>query len=278
MLRKALVLFLLTGPWLCFGQDPISEKDCDYFLDSETPQVLFKSFYPNFTDNPCLSGSMKKHMAPWLLPLKHKMKPILDKLFANPKVINSEKSLSKAGFKILFSQKRSKIRVIGHSKLPGYLIKLYPNSEQRLLSSGWKRLTIRCVVAKKIKSIIARNKIHHFVVADKWVYPLPYNKHQKDAQPVVLLVKNMNIYNRHDTTRAWQHHASHTVLRELYKILGRGYGSPFLSGNLPYTKKGKFAFIDTEFDKRKISLNHVKKFISPEQRRYWDSLVEQHRL
>jgi hypothetical protein len=278
MLKKVCFFLLISGPWLCFGLGPVSEKDCDYLLDSESPKYVIKRFYPNFSNNPRLNSAMKQHMDPWLLPLDHKTKPILDDLFANPSVINSNKTLRKAGFKILFSQKRSKIRVIGHPKLKGYLIKLFPNSETQLLSSAWKRLTIRCIVAEKIKSIIARQKIRHFVVADKWLYPLPYNRKMKEAQPVVLIVRNMNIYNRQDTKHVWKNHISGIVLRELYKILGRGYGSAFLSGNLPYSRSGKFAFIDTEFDKRKIHLDHVKKFISPHMRHYWDMLVENHRL
>jgi hypothetical protein len=278
MLRRNLLLFLIPWPWICFGHTPISEKDCDYFLESETPQTNVKRFYPNFTDNPCLSGHMKKHMDRWLLPLEHKMKPILDELFAHPSVINSDKSLLKAGFNILFAQKRSKIRVVSHSKLPGYLIKLYTNAEKRFLSSGWKRFTIRCLVAKKIKSIIARHKIQNFVVADKWLYPLPCHKTMKDTQPVILLVKNMDIYNREDAMHVWKNHVSYKVLRELYKILGRGYGSPFLSGNIPFSHKGKFAFIDTEYDKRNINLVHVKKFLPPKMRGYWDYLIQHHRL
>ncbi len=278
MLRRAVVFFLLTGPWVCFGHDLISEKECDFFLDSQKPQQILKTFYPNFTNNPCLSGSMQNAMAPWLLPLCHKMKPVLDRLFANPNVVNSERTLRKAGFKILFSQHRSKIRVIAHPKLPGYLIKLFPNCEKNLVSSAWKRLTIRCIVAQKIKSIIARHHIHHFIVADKWLYPLPPNLKKKESIPVVLLVRNMNIYNREDSKHVWKNHINGCILQELYKILGRGYGSAFLSGNLPYSKRGKFAFIDTEYDKRKIPLQHVKKFVSPKMRHYWDYLVKQHKL
>ena len=137
---------------------------------------------------------------------------------------------------------------------------------------------MRCIVAQKIKSIIARHNIRHFAVADKWLYPLPPNSSKKDALPVVLLVRNMRIYNREESKHVWKNHINRCILQELYMILGRGYGSAFLSANLPYTRQWKFAFIDTEFDKRKIPLDHVKKYISPELRDYWDSLVKHHDL
>jgi hypothetical protein len=112
-------------------------------------------------------------------------------------------------------------------------------------------------------------------VADKWLYPLPCSKSPIKRQPVVLLVKDMHIYNRHDTKKVWQNHATKRILKELLQILKRGYGSAFLSGNIPYTKCGKFAFIDTEYDKRKIPLHHVTKFLSPSKRKYWNHLVNQ---
>jgi hypothetical protein len=277
MLEKLLVILLVTGSWLCLGEDSIREAACDRYLNTEKQYVGLKSdFYLNFTDNPCLSERMKSRMAPWLLPQVHPMKAALDEIFSQPGVNNSEKTLRKAGFKVLFSQKRSLIRVISHPNLPGYLIKLFPNSEKALLSSGWKRLTIRCIVAKKIKSIIARHHLRHFIVADKWLYPVPCTHQKAGCQPVVLLVKNMNIYSRKETKHVWKKHASRRVVKELYQILGRGYGSPFLSGNLPYTKMGTFAFIDTEYNKRKINLGHARSFLSRPMQRYWNSLVKHH--
>jgi hypothetical protein len=139
---------------------------------------------------------------------------------------------------------------------------------------GWELLTTRCIVAQKIKSIICKHKLQHFTVADKWLYPLPPpKKRHARAEPVILVVKDMRIYNRHYSKRVWATQATHRLLKELYVVLGRGYGSAFLWGNIPYTKNGKFAFIDTEYNKRPIPLTHVKRFLSPTMQVLWDHIV-----
>ncbi len=233
--------------------------------------------YPNFTDNPLLTSRMKRLMAPHLLPLDSPLKALCDEIFNRAKIINDIKSLERAGFEILFAQKKSLIIVAKHPKVKGYLFKIYLTSKnvRKYGMVGWELLTTRCVVAKKIKQIIRKEKIRSFVVADKWLYPLPQPSTRRHAkgEPVILVVKDMQIYDRKASTVAWIRNATRKHLRELYAVLGRGYASAFLPGNIPYTKKGKFAYIDTEFDKRKIPLSHVKKFFSPQMMAYWDRLV-----
>ena len=162
--------------------------------DQMVPRWLNKPFYyPNFTNNPAITPHMQRVMKPYVIPLAHPMKPILDDIFSQGRVTRHEWTLRRAGFKILFLQKRSHIRVVTHPRLKGYLIKLYPDCERAVREgcSGWKRFTTRCMVAQKIKKIIAQKKIKNFVVADKWLYPLPIPKKRKaHQQPVVLLVQH----------------------------------------------------------------------------------------
>jgi hypothetical protein len=40
--------------------------------------------YPHFTDNPLLSEKMKHLMFPYLLPLNHPLKKVLDSIFIHP--------------------------------------------------------------------------------------------------------------------------------------------------------------------------------------------------
>lgn len=260
------------------GRDLTNAESIDSILDNDLKNEVETEClkYPNFTKNPCLSKKMKRLMAPYLLPKNHRAKRALDKIFSRSRVITNKKTLRKAGFKILFSQKKSFVQVVSHPRLKGYLLKLYLDSDRRVRKgpAAWKRLTVRCIVAKKIKRIIAKRKVHTFVVADKWLYPLPVPKHRNPHKhPVVLIVKNMNIYNRKQSNRAWRKKASWSTVKGLYKIFSRGYGSAFLSGNVPYTKKHKFAFIDTEFDKRKIPMRHAYRRLSPRMWQYWKSLV-----
>lgn len=267
---------LMVSPLFCYGHDLLSVGECDGFLEHllnekqswSDPQPL-RGRYPSLTPD------MARIVKPFLLPSRHPIRPVLDRIFSKTRVIENDQTLQAAGFTILFSQKRSRIRVVHHPRLKGYLLKVYPDSEQAVLDSGWKRLAIRCIIAQKIKAIIARKKIKNFVVADKWLYRLPTpHTVQPHQQPVLLVVKNMNIYDQKASKEAWRTKPTRKVVRELYAILRHGYGSSKLHANLPYTRSGKFAFIDTEYEKRPISFSHARLFLPPSMRPYWDSLVK----
>jgi hypothetical protein len=232
-------------------------------------------YYPNFADNPYLTKRMQRCIRPYLLPSDHPARAAMDQIFAKPGVIRNTKTVKAAGFTIFHSQKKSFIRVLKHPLLNGYLLKVYLDTERNVPkgSPGWKRLTMRCIVAEKIKSIIAKHKIQNFIVADKWVYPLPQKKgKRRTIQPVVLLVKDMQIYGTRGAKQAWKK-AGYRTARELFTIFHRGYGSAFLAGNLPYTRSGKFAFIDTEFGKRDIPMIHLQRYFSSKVRGYWQKLL-----
>lgn len=235
------------------------------------------SKYPNFANNPLMTRRMRRQMAPYLLPLKSPLKTLCDEIFSDSHVIDTERSLEEAGFQILFEQKRSLIIVAKHPKVDGYLFKIYLTSKKVRKDKmvGWELLTTRCIVAQKIKSIIKKKKIRNFMVADKWLYPLPPPEMQQHehVEPVILVVKDMKIYNRARSRDVWELNVERKHLRELYTIFKKGYGSAYLHANVPFTESGKFAFIDTEYNKRKINLAHARRFLSDEMQIYWEHLT-----
>lgn len=271
----ALVLLMVCG--LCHASDRSdgsirSEGLLCSFHDKQLKEI---PWYPNFSDNSAFSPHMRQQMAPYLLPLDHPLKPVVDSIFSRSRVIKNEDTLQKAGFTILFSQKISRIIVASHPKVKGYLFKIYLDSRNVRKGGkvGWQLLTTRCMVAEKIRHIIAQKHIRHFTVADKWLYPLPTGHSGSHQEPVVLLVKDMHIHNRRESEKAWREGATKAQLQELYAILSQGYGSACLPKNVPYTKDGTFAFIDTEYNKRKIPLHHVLKYTSKKMGAYWRRLV-----
>lgn len=233
--------------------------------------------YPNFDKNPFIQRDMKNEMAPYLLPKTHTMKPILDNIFSTSRVTSSIDTLKAAGFKILYVKEASYIIVASHPQVPGYLFKIYPDTEvrTRLNKPSWKWLLNRCKGAKIIKKIIKKNNIKNFTVPDKWLYPLPPFPAQGVQHPVILLVKDMKLVSGDATKAAWQTVVTKKHLDELYIILSQGSGSNFLSGNVPFTKDGTFTFIDTEYPHRNINLTKVKLYIAPELHPYWDQLIGQ---
>jgi hypothetical protein len=284
--RVPRILFILFILFKCYGFSEYSldwrgANDQEYISSSEWNRAE-STFYPNYTDNPLITNRMKRMINPYLLPTDHPAYSAMGTIFSHSGIIKNKKSVRKAGFKILFSQKKSHIYVLKHPLLRGYLLKVYLDSERKIPKGmpGWKRLTMRCVVAEKIKSIIAKHNFRCFIVADKWVYPIPadgFGSGSSQQQPVVLLAKDMNIYNSKTSAMAWRKRAGYETMRELFEIFRRGYGSAFLVGNLPYTHSGRFAFIDTEFGKRRLPMVHLSRYFSPRMRTYWWSLLQKSR-
>jgi hypothetical protein len=258
---------------------------CGVFLSSRTVGFSVvqspneELFYPNFTDNLRIDPEMKEAMKPYLLPLSHSAKPFLDYIFSRSRAIESEPALVSAGFCVLFSQKETCIEIAKHPLTPDYIYKIYLDNETHMKNDlpGWKRLTIRCLVAKKMKDIIAEKQMRHFIVADKWLYPLPILPKSRAiaSHPVILLAKDMDIYPKEESLRAWKTLITKEHLDELYYLMSRGYGSTGLPRNVPYSRCGKFVFIDTEYDigQKELRLERVKKYLSPEMQQYWGDVI-----
>lgn len=276
MLFSFLLLLSLSAPFAKGGEDSQNirgAKNEGFFSD---PFIF--SPYPNFSDNPLFTPFMRGETAPFLIPLSHPIKPILDAIFSQSRAIADEKALGEAGFQILYSQESSFIRVARHPALPGYLFKIYLDNEIRIKGGkpGWYWLKERCEGAKKIRRLIKKKGLRHFVVPEKWIYPLPLFPSSSGPifQPIVLVVTDMNLVTREETKWAWKNLATVEVLDELYTILSHGYGSFFLTGNIPYSRVGQFALIDTEYPKRVINLKKVKGYLSEEMGAYWEFLIK----
>jgi hypothetical protein len=241
------------------------------------------SNYPNLHGNPLLNHQMRTHIAPYLLPLDHPMKPVLDAIFSQSRVVESEQSLVNAGFEwIAGPMPFSYIIVVRHPMVPGYVFKLYLDSEIRSRKEiphlTW--LARRCAGARGIKKIIERHNLRRFSVPDKWLYILPPHSFftTLQSEAVVLIETDMQPESHEVSKRMWQTAITRKHLDELYLILKEGYGGNgtiSLFCNVPFTKRGVFAFTDTEDPRQCIEpkLKHVKKYISKEMQAYWDKLI-----
>lgn len=229
-------------------------------------------FYENFDNNPGLDQEMKKAIKPYLLPLDHPMKAPLDLIFSESRALKNRETFINAGFNILFARPMSYICVAKHPLLPGYLLKVYLDNETRQKEDtpGWKWLANRCKAAEKIRKLIKKQKLEHFSVPDKWLYPVPVTENSQ--QPVILIVTEMNILNSRKTKKAWSE-TTEKQLDELYCILSHGYASTDLINNIPYTKEGKFTCIDTEYIKRNHKYRRIKPYLSEPMQVYWTELV-----
>lgn len=220
------------------------------------------------------SHPYQKMMEPYLLPSDHPIKNKLDALFSSNRVISNEQTLRAAGFEIVASTKWSYITVARHPDMPGFVFKLYLDTEKRTKQGiphcEW--LINRCIGAEKIRKIIQAKNLHYFTVPEKWLYVLPSTQ-QQDLEPMILVATDMELENKSMSSLAWKTRITKDHLDELYSILKEGTGSVYATSNIPYTKNGTFAFIDTEHPDKKVKLAKLIKYFSEENQQYWQKLT-----
>jgi hypothetical protein len=239
--------------------------------------------YPNFKDNPFLDKRMQSSIAPFLLPLDHPIKPMLDSIFSTSRAIENERTLVDAGFTVIAGPMPfSFIIVARHPAVPGFVFKVYLDSESRLRKQipHWKWLVRRCIGARGIRNVIKHENIRYFLVPDKWLYVLPVYPYSNvlNPQPIILVETDMEPESHQVSEHMWKTAVRSKHLDELYSILKQGYGGSgtlCLSHNVPYTKSGKFAFTDTEDRRADLKLTYIKKYLSKDMQHYWDSLINQ---
>lgn len=238
-----------------------------------------KADYKELKNNPYVGSSERHAVKEGLMPRDHPIRPILDALFSDARVTATTKSLRKAGFRILKSQPRSFILVVKHPSLPGYLIKLHLDSEvrQKRGHPGWYWFAKRVYGAKQIARCIDKKEIRHFKVPGKWLYPLPvYPLHRpgSDRKNVVLVVEDMKLLSREDNYNAWKTLITRKHLDELYTILKKCGGSSLRPSNIPFSRDGKIAFIDTEYPGATPRYSDIRPYLSRPMQAYWDKLTQ----
>lgn len=232
--------------------------------------------------NPLITSKHYKAIKPWILPENHPMKARLDAIFQRSRAIQDAESFAAAGFQTFKVQPRSFIRVARHPDLPGYVLKVYLDTELRKKKGkpGWSWFAKRCVGAKKIQDIIKKKQIKHFKVTHKWIYPIPLFSQtlsgpNYDPKAEILIAEDMNIVSNEKSIEAWKTVMTPAHLDELYLIIAFAGGHSYRPDNIPYSLDGKFAFIDTEYPDLKPDFKTSMMYFSPEMVQYWQKLIDQ---
>lgn len=247
----------------------------------QNAQALDLLHPPSQRDFSLIEKKLNYDPTPYLFPTDHSLKPVLDSLFPTQAIIQDSHSLEKAGFNLFRVKKSSGIYLVTHPKLPGYLIKLYPlsQSDHREDMSKQNWLIQRCRGAAKFRKLIRNHHIQYFVAPKKWLYELPKLPGQKTKRTFIVVETFMHLVSEKETKKAWKEKITKQHLREFLQFtkIGGTSGSGGLLINTPYTKEGKFAFIDTEYPDRIFPPSTLKKmgrYFSEEMSDYWKYLVE----
>ncbi len=217
-----------------------------------------------------------KKLSPYFLP-SNRLRLKLDRIFSNERVSLNQQTLKNAGFRRLCTGQWNKITVVKHPKLKGYLLKLITDETNDV--SDWAYCLERIRGAQAIREAVTKYGYGSlFKVPRKWIYPLP----AEPSPPLgyfrknfLLVVEDMKILTQERNEALWQS-SELTVehLEAIYTIMNEVGLADIVAFNLPFTKKGKLVFIDTEKHHIwPVDFTLLRRFLSPEMQQYWDQLI-----
>lgn len=220
-------------------------------------------------------------VSPYLLPENHPIKPSLDYLFSLSRVTLSLESLEKAGFMKAKPRKFTKLIVTKHPSFPGYIFKLYLDAQAYYKDQPehyfW---LLRIQGAEKIRQELAINdRKKRFKVPKKWIYALPTYPQLPKGYPLkqfILVEEDMDIFSNKENKALWKSdYVTPELLDELYILLKKlGLNDCAKPENIPFSKDGKIAFIDTQSHGNKVEFKRLSSFLSESNKLYWKQIIK----
>lgn len=218
-------------------------------------------------------------LEPYLLPGDHPIKHKLDRLFQKKRVTQSLDLFEQAGFRGAEMRKPTNIVVGKHPDFSGYLFKVFLDTQPPLCD--WAYWLKRIEGAQSIQACIQQHGFQHFRVPQKWIYPLPDepsppNTSQYHRKNFILIVEDMDILSKEENLRAFKKKMTPQILQELHTILTEeGLIGSVYPKNIPFTRQGDLAFIDTEHHHiQPVPYHKLTHFLSSEMKRYWQTLID----
>lgn len=216
----------------------------------------------------------------YFLPTDHPIKLKLDKIFHKSyRVTSSEATLKRAGFYRTTPRPWRKTIVAMHTKLDGYLVKMF--TDDQLNVNVLENFINRIIGARAAKEfVISHDYESIFKVPNKWIYPLPSNVAPfptSQGKYFVLIVEDMDIVCKEKNIKKW---ASASVPKETLKALYNlvkdvGLSDTLYLSNIPFTKDGKIAIIDTEYHHSwPVEFGKILPDLRKGQQDYWWKLIE----
>lgn len=239
-----------------------------------TPQINGKECH--WTKRFHIDDATWVSVQPYLLPSNHPLKSKLDQIFSGFRATTDANSMKFAGFETLDTWKWDKVFVARHPQLKGFLIKAYLDDH---LYMDDKSLVNRIVGAENLRSAIkAFGYQSYFKVPRKWLYPLP---DFPGALPglrrknFILIVEDMDLVTKEKNEQLYRKSADTKLLHALFNLMNTlGLDDSIYIKNIPFSKNGKIAFVDTErHGLWPIPFEKLTPMLSPKMKEYWKQLT-----
>jgi hypothetical protein len=164
-------------------------------------------------------------------------------LFRDPQLFSSPSRWREAGFDVAGKGIWSGIMVASHPTVPDYLFKKYGDTVS--LQAQLENCQCRVEGANKLRQFILDQRLTRVVVPRKFLYELPSMFSSDGIAAHVLIVERMPILSRSASKRMFRA-IPYDVLRELCLVMTAFRGLESGARNVPFTRVGQVAFVDTE--------------------------------
>lgn len=239
-------------------------------------QIYFIFFLFTLFFNASLICNVSSEVEKWLLPKDHPLQENLVKIFnREPKSYFDAMLMIKLGFETIKRTSNKKACIVArHSALKGFVFKFYKNAKNKI--NTLELLLSRINGAEKIKNAIHENQCESFfIVPKKWLWKPPQKTKKKHLPEYILIAEEINILNRKKNMQAWSGRHSNIFLVAVYTILNKIglYDSVYID-NIPFTKDGKVAFVDTEhYHNWPVDFAKLLNQLSPEMQVKWQEII-----
>lgn len=232
-----------------------------------------------FPYNPHVDLQLWNELEPYFLPDNHPSRERLDRLFAASRATRNINSFIDAGFSNAKERRPHKI-VFGINKtIPEVILKVFLDSQP--VHYEWENWLKRINGAEATRESIERQGFHFFEVPHKWIYPLPENpgpSHDRKRKNFVLVAENMDVYDHPENQKMYRNKITKKILDQLYLIIDDvGLSDSAFLRNIPFTRHGTIAFVDTEFHHIWPIKNYgrITKYMSEPMQKYWKKLIKE---
>jgi hypothetical protein len=188
-------------------------------------------------------------------------------------MFDSREHFRAAGFEV---SRFGKIMVGGHPAAEGLLFKKYPRGVS--LRDQLENYECRVEGADRLRAFIEEHRLRHVVVPRKWILELSREFSSRSSRSYVLVVERLDLLDEKDSRRAYRH-IDEALLRELCLVVHEFRGLDSVVKNVPFTRQGQVAFVDTEHWNRRRRrkngpLRHLRGYLSHKRARRADEILD----
>ena len=207
----------------------------------------------------------------------------LDKLFHSRGMFDTAKNWERSGFHIVRAHE-TRMLVASHPSVPGILFKKYPTKAHKTPLEQRQNYERRIEGSRRIKTVITERRLGRVIVPQKWLVQLPSRFDSSEQPSYILAAERCKIVDPVRSRILYQN-IDEATLREIIPVLFHFGGGDSSAKNVPFTKDGKLAFIDTdrwndperEKLKKRTYMKYLGKHLSNDRLKFawrlWDDLL-----